>query len=105
VGLTVTDVARTPAVLVAEACEHASLPELVVQINLMADDQRHTADDIGALIGQDPALVARLLRLTNSPWFGLSNRVSTVLQAIRTIAPNRCATWCWPVAPCKASRN
>lgn len=80
-----TEVAKTPAVLVAEACERASLPELVVLLNRMADDPRHTADDIGALIGQDPALVARLLRLTNSPWFGLSNRVSTVLQAIRTI--------------------
>lgn len=80
-----TDVPKTPAELVAEACEHASLPELAVRLNRMADDPRHSADDIGRLIEQDPALAARLLRLTNSPLFGLSSRVSTVRQAIDTI--------------------
>ncbi len=80
-----TEVAKTPAVLAAAACERASLPVVAVRLNRMADDPRYSADDIGALIGEDPVLAAQLLRLTNSPFFGLSNRVSTVLQAIRTI--------------------
>lgn len=75
----------TPAALVAEVRELASLPAIAVQINSMAADPRYSADDLGAVIGQDAALTARLLRVANSPFFGLSTQISTVPRAIAVI--------------------
>lgn len=80
-----TDAAITPATLVAEVRELASLPAIAAQINSMAADPRYSADDIGAVISQDAALTARLLRVANSPFFGLSTHISTVPRAIAVI--------------------
>ncbi|MEZ0493627.1 HDOD domain-containing protein [Kineococcus sp. TBRC 1896] len=41
-----------------------------------ADDQRSDARSLGRTLGYDPALLAKVLRLANSAYFGLSGRVS-----------------------------
>ncbi len=46
----------------------------VVQV---ADDPRSSARDVGLGIAGDPVLTARVLRLANSAYYGLSGRVST----------------------------
>lgn len=80
-----SEAAITPASLVAEVRELASLPAIAAQINSMAADPRYSADEIGAVISQDAALAARLLRVANSPFFGLSTQISTVPRAIAVI--------------------
>ena len=69
----------------ADVRELASLPAIAAQINSMAADPRYSADDLGAVISQDAALTARLLRVANSPFFGLSTNISTVPRAIAVI--------------------
>ena len=77
--------AMTPETLVADVRGLISLPAIAVQINGMVDDPRFSANDIGEVISRDPALTARLLRIANSPFFGLSTKVATVNRAVALI--------------------
>ncbi|OFZ69733.1 MAG: phosphohydrolase [Betaproteobacteria bacterium RBG_16_58_11] len=62
-----------------------SLPGVGVRVNEMVDDPSSTAADLGKVISQDPALAARLLRIANSPAYGLSSQVNTVTRAVSII--------------------
>jgi len=75
----------TPESLVAEVRDLVSLPEIAVQVNAMVEDPRYSATDIGHTINQDPSLTTRLLRIANSPFFGLSTRVATVSRAVTVV--------------------
>jgi putative nucleotidyltransferase with HDIG domain len=81
----VGNAAITPESLVAEVRDLVSLPDIAVQVNTLVEDPRTSAHDIGWVISRDPGLTARLLRVANSPFFGLSTRVATVDRAIAVI--------------------
>ncbi len=68
--------------LVRDVGELVSLPEVAVRINQMVDDPNVSANDIGKLIGQDPALTIRILRIANSPFYGFSSKIDTVSRAV-----------------------
>ncbi len=59
-----------------------SLPAAYIRINEMVDDPKATAEDIGRVISQDPALTTRLLRVANSPLYGFSTQIETVSRAV-----------------------
>jgi putative nucleotidyltransferase with HDIG domain len=65
--------------------ELVSLPAACVRINEMVDDPTSSADDISQVITQDPALTARLLRIANSPFYGLASSVDTVARAVTVL--------------------
>ena len=75
----------TPEALVSEVRELVSLPDVAVQINAKVEDPLSTASDIAAIIATDPGLTARLLRIANSPFFGLTTRVATVDRAVTVV--------------------
>jgi len=77
--------APTPESLVADVRDLLSLPDVAVQINSMVDDPRYSAKDYGDVISRDPSLTARLLRIANSPFFGLSTKVATVSRAVTVV--------------------
>lgn len=62
-----------------------SLPSVGVRINEVVNDPNSTADDIGRLISQDPALAARVLRIANSPAYGLSTQITTIARAVSIV--------------------
>ena len=62
-----------------------SLPSVGVRVNEMVSDPNSTAADIGKLIGQDPALAARVLRIANSPAYGLSSQITTIARAVSIV--------------------
>ena len=66
-----------------------SLPSVGVRVNAMVNDPACSATDIGKVISQDPALTARLLRIANSPAYGLSTQVDTVSRAVTVIGIKR----------------
>ncbi len=62
-----------------------SLPEVCLKVNALINDPSCSAKRLGAVIGQDPALTTRLLRIANSPYFGLRARVDTVSRAVTVL--------------------
>jgi len=75
----------SPEQLVDDISELVSLPEACVRINEMVDDPAYSADDIGKVISSDPGLTVRILKIANSPFYGLSSEVDTVSRAITVL--------------------
>lgn len=74
--------------LVSAVSEAIALPHTVTRVNAMVDDPTYSAADIGEVIGQDPGLSARLLRIANSPFYGFPSRIDNVPRAITVIGTN-----------------
>jgi len=79
----------TPERLVADVRDLLSLPEIAVQVNTMVEDPRTSATDIGDVINRDPSLTTRLLRIANSPFFGLTAKVATVSRAVAVVGSKK----------------
>src|SRR4051812_38326081 len=63
----------------------APLPSVTHKILAMVDSQSASANDLEQLVGLDPVIAAKLLKLVNSPFYGLSNHVASVAQAVTMI--------------------
>lgn len=70
---------------VAEIKDLFSLPDIYFQLNEMIRDPRYSMVDIGDVIGKDPALSARLLRLVNSSFYGFQAKIDSISRAITII--------------------
>lgn len=62
-----------------------SLPSVGMRVNEAVNDPDSSADDIGRLISQDPALATRVLRIANSPAYGLSAQITTITRAVSIV--------------------
>lgn len=71
--------------LVQGSLELASLPEVVMRTIDLINDPKTSAAEIGQVLGEDPALTARLLKIVNSPFYGFPSRIDTVSRAITVI--------------------
>lgn len=71
--------------LVQGSLELASLPEVVMRTIDLINDPKTSAAEIGRVLGEDPALTARLLKIVNSPFYGFPSRIDTVSRAITVI--------------------
>lgn len=71
--------------LVKGAVRLLSPPEVLLRLNALLEDPECPASAIGQLIGRDPVLTARLLRLANSSFYGFPSRIDTVSRAITVI--------------------
>jgi HD-like signal output (HDOD) protein len=81
----VSTVDWTPETLVADIKDLVTLPEVALRIARMVEDPNSSAADIGAEIGNDPALTARLLRVSNSAVFGQNRKIATISRAITVL--------------------
>ncbi|MBD3336462.1 MAG: HDOD domain-containing protein [Candidatus Eisenbacteria bacterium] len=59
-----------------------TLPEILTKVMTMVDDPDASAYDIANVVSKDPSLVAAILKVVNSPFYGLSRKVSSVGQAV-----------------------
>ena len=57
-------------------------PLVFTQIIKVINNSKSSAGDIGAIIAEDPALTAKVLKLTNSSYYGMSSTITSVKQAI-----------------------
>jgi HD-like signal output (HDOD) protein len=62
-----------------------ALPDVVVEILGMVATETSSAGDLEALVGRDMVISGRLLKLVNSPFYGLNNQVSSITQAVALI--------------------
>ena len=58
-----------------------SLPSVVMEVMQLANDERAKAEDFEEVIRKDQSLTARLLKLVNSPFFGMRTKVTSISQA------------------------
>ena len=58
------------------------LPSVVMTVNKLINDSESTMKDFEDVIKVDPVLVARLLRLVNSPFYGLTQTVDSIGRAV-----------------------
>lgn len=58
------------------------LPSVVLTVNKLIEDSESTMKDFEDVIKMDPVLVARLLRLVNSPFYGLTQTVDSISRAV-----------------------
>ena len=59
-----------------------TLPRTVLKITELVNDPKSSAKDLARVITDDQILTARLLKLVNSSFYGLPQRISTVTGAI-----------------------
>jgi putative nucleotidyltransferase with HDIG domain len=59
-----------------------TLPEVITRIMSMVDDPRISAARIGEVVGQDQSMVATILKVVNSPFYGLRSQVTSIQHAV-----------------------
>ena len=62
-----------------------SLPRIYLELQEALGDSDKTFQDLGEIIGFDPALSARLLKIVNSPFYGFPSNIETISHAISII--------------------
>lgn len=65
--------------------EVSSLPMIYYKIDEVVSRQNTSMADIGKIVGQDPGLTVRLLRLVNSAFYNFPSKVETITQALVVI--------------------
>jgi len=84
-----------------------TLPQIATAVMKMLDDPDTSTRDIQDVMVQDPGLAGRILKLANSSYYGLTNKVSNLNQAIvilgfrtiRSIALSACVVDVFPDKP------
>ena len=76
----------------------ASLPDVCIKINQMADDPNTSTNDIKAVIETDAALSAKLLQIANSSYFGHAMRIDDLNRAIMLIGTQGLRDLVWAMS-------
>ncbi|MEW5774843.1 MAG: HDOD domain-containing protein [Thermodesulfobacteriota bacterium] len=74
-----------PQDIVDHECELASFPDIYFRIKEVLDSPTSSASDVARVVEGDVALTAKLLKLVNSPFYGLSSTVDSVARAISLV--------------------
>lgn len=75
--------------LVGNINDVVSLPGVFVRVNAMVNDPNSSMNEVAAVISQDPGLTIRVLRMANSPAYGISNEIDSVAKAATIIGTER----------------
>ena len=81
----IAPVATSTADLVRELERLPARPSAAVRVLWMVDDPTSSSQDLAAAISADPALTARVMRMANASYYGLSGRVSSASFAITVL--------------------
>lgn len=66
----------------------ATLPEITLRIIELVEDPTSTAQDLHAVIANDPALCSRILKVVNSAFYGLPRQIGSINRAIVLLGLN-----------------
>lgn len=62
-----------------------TLPEIMIRVLDVLEDDKSSADDITAILSSDPVITARVLRLANSAFFGARFQIDSIHRAVVTV--------------------
>lgn len=74
--------AKNLEAIIGEIEELPTLHQVAVRILQIIDNPKSTVADINRVVTQDPALASKILKVVNSAYVGLTNKVSNLQQAI-----------------------
>ncbi|MFN0146237.1 MAG: HDOD domain-containing protein [Dehalococcoidia bacterium] len=74
--------ARDIQELLSRIDELPPLPAVAMKVMAMAEDDRTSALDLAQVLSTDQAMTAKLIRISNSSYYGFARRVSTVREAV-----------------------
>jgi len=69
--------------------ELPTLPEVAARVLQVIRDARSSVEDVEAVVVRDPALSAKILRVANSAFYGLPQKITTVGHAIAILGFNQ----------------
>lgn len=69
-----------------------SLPQVFLDLQRAINGKSTSADNLAAIISQDPSLTAFLLRMVNSAFYSLPQPVDTISRAVTVIGVNQLST-------------
>jgi len=74
-----------PQLLLDDQLDRITLPAIVARLDTMINDPACSAADIADTINQDASLSARVLKIVNSPFCGLTSQIDSISMAITVI--------------------
>ena len=83
---------RDLASLLDEDVALVSLPHIFTEINRVISDPRSSAVHVADVIGKDPNLTARLLRIVNSAFYGFPSKIDTISRAVTVLGSKELST-------------
>lgn len=73
---------KDAAALLSRIDDLPPLPAVAARVMGMAEDERTSAMDLAQVLATDQALTAKLIRISNSAFYGFARRISTVREAV-----------------------
>ena len=71
--------------LVSGVSDLISLPEIYLQIRTLMDDMNSSLDDFASVVNTDPGLVALVLKIVNSAFYGFAGQIDNINRALNLI--------------------
>jgi putative nucleotidyltransferase with HDIG domain len=68
--------------IIRDADDLPTLPIVATKMVQVAESERSAAIDLAEVISKDQSLTAKVLKLVNSPFYGFSQKITTVSQAV-----------------------
>ena len=75
----------SPEALIAQTTDLVSLPHIYLRVKGVMEDPETSMADLTAVVSHDPALIARLLKLANSAFFGFTTKIDTIDRAVNLL--------------------
>ena len=73
---------KTAEKLLANVGDLPAMPEVVSEVLRLTDDPDTAMAQVSDVIQRDPALTAKILKVSNSPYYGMKQYVGTLKLAI-----------------------
>ncbi len=67
--------------IVSQEVELVSFPDIYFQILKVLENPKSSSAHVAEVVSKDPSVAARLMKLVNSPFYGLPNKVDTIARA------------------------
>lgn len=77
--------ARDPNELLSKVEDLPPIPAVAAKVLSMVEDSRTSANDLAQVLAADQMLTAKLIKVSNSAYYGFARKVSTVREAVVSI--------------------
>jgi HD-like signal output (HDOD) protein len=74
------------------------LPDTVVEIENICNNENSTVQDIVKIVEIDPILTAKILKVANSPYYGFTSKITNITDAVALLGINTILTFAMETA-------